>query len=111
MKWVHVQENWPAFFEAIVERWPEADEDELEDIDGDQRAFITYIAKVTDQDVAETRDEIREWLIGEIPADVIMDPSHDNHSINLSSKYLNEGEDELDADEEFGDNDDDKDDD
>jgi hypothetical protein len=47
MKWVHVRENWPAFYEAIVEKWPEADEAELEEIDGDQRAFIAYIAEVS----------------------------------------------------------------
>ena len=26
MKWHHVQENWPAFYEAILERWADADE-------------------------------------------------------------------------------------
>lgn len=105
MKWQHVQDNWPAFFEAIVEKWPEADEAELDDIDGDQKAFIRYIAEITEQDPSEARDEIREWLIGEIPADVIMDPSHDNHSITNSAKYLSEGEDELDEDGRFGDDD------
>ena len=40
MKWHHVQENWPAFFEAIADKWPEADEAELDSIDGDQRAFV-----------------------------------------------------------------------
>ena len=105
MKWHHVQENWPAFFEAIVEKWPEADPDELDEIDGDQRAFIAYIARLTEQDHAEARDEIKDWLSGEIPADVVMDPIHDNHSIALSSKYVGEGEDEYDDDARFGDGD------
>ncbi|GLK64812.1 hypothetical protein F8A10_13105 [Paracoccus kondratievae] len=105
MKWAHVRDNWPAFFDAIVEKWPEADEGDLEEIDGDQRAFITYIARVTEQDVDETKDEIREWLAGEIPADIVMDPIHDNHSIRLSSKYVGEGEDEFDDDARFGDDD------
>ncbi len=105
MKWVHVRDNWPAFFEAIVEKWPEADEAELDEIDGDQRAFIAYIAEVTGQEVGETRDEIRDWLAGEIPADVVMDPIHDNHSIALSAKYVGEGEDEYDDDARFGDDD------
>ncbi|MTH76155.1 hypothetical protein [Paracoccus aestuariivivens] len=105
MKWVHVSENWSAFFEAILEKWPEADVDELEEIDGDQRAFIKYISEVTDQEIAETRDEIREWLAGEIPADIVMDPGHDNHSIALSAKYVGEGEDESDDDARFGDDD------
>ena len=103
MKWHHVQENWSAFYEAIIDKWPEAEESELDEIDGDQRAFITYIAEVTEQDAREARDEIREWLTGEIPADVVMDPIHDNHSIALSSKYVPEGEDESDDDARFGD--------
>ena len=105
MKWHHVAENWPAFYEAIQDKWPEADDAELDEIDGDQRAFITYIAEITEQDTAEARDEIREWLTGEIPSDVIMDPIHDNHSIALSSKYVSEGEDEFADDSRFGDDD------
>ncbi|AGT09945.1 hypothetical protein [Paracoccus aminophilus] len=103
MKWQQVQDNWAAFFEAIAEKWPEADESDLEEIDGDQRDFIKYIAEVTGQEVAEARDEIREWLSGEIPSDVVMDPSHDNRSMVLSSKYIGEGEDTYDDDRHFGD--------
>lgn len=103
MKWQHVQANWSAFYEAILDKWPEADESGLDEIDGDQRAFITYIAEVSGQDPSEARDEIREWLTGEIPSDVVMDPTHDNHSIALSSKYIPEGEDEYDDDSRFGD--------
>ncbi len=105
MKWQHVQENWPAFYEAIAEKWPDTDEADLDEIDGDQRAFIKYIARVTEAEPSEARDEIREWLAGEIPSDVVMDPVHDNHSINLSAKYVNEGEDESDDDKRFGDDD------
>ena len=103
MKWHHVAQNWPAFFEAIVDRWPEADEAELEDIDGDQRAFVRYIAELTGQDTDEAVQEIRDWLIGELPSDVVMDPRHDDHSIALSAKYLPEGEDEYDDDARYGD--------
>lgn len=105
MKWHHVQENWSAFYEAILDKWPEADEAELDEIDGEQRAFVAYIAGLTDQDPREAREEIREWLTGEIPSDVVMDPLHDNHSIALSSKYVPEGEDEYDDDSRFGDGD------
>lgn len=111
MKWVHVRDNWPAFLEAIIEKWPEADEADLEEIDGDQRAFIAYIAEVSEQELDETRDEICEWLAGEIPSDIVMDPIHDNHSIALSSKYVGEGEDEYDDDARFGDDGDREDDD
>jgi len=105
MKWSHVQENWSAFIEAIIEKWPEADEAELDEIDGEQRAFIRYISEVTGQELDETKDEVREWLAGEIPSDIVMDPMHDNHSIALSSKYVGEGEDEYDDDARFGDDD------
>lgn len=103
MKWHHVQDNWPAFFEAITDKWPEADADELDEIDGDQRAFIAYLVEITGMEPSEVREELREWLRGELPSDVIMDPVHDNHSIALSSKYVNEGEDEFNDDAHFGD--------
>ncbi len=103
MKWHHVQENWAAFYEAIMDRWPGADESELDEVDGDQRAFVTYIAELTGQEPGDARDEIREWLSGELPSDVVMDPSHDDHSIRLSAKFLPEGEDELDDDARYGD--------
>lgn len=103
MKWQHVQRNWSAFYDAIEEKWPAIDVADLDEIDGDSQAFVTYIAEVTGQEPVEARDEIREWLAGEIPSDVVMDPSHDNHSIALSSKYIPEGEDEYDDDSRFGD--------
>lgn len=103
MKWSHVQDNWNAFHEAILERWPDADEDDLDAIDGDQRAFIDYIARITGQEPGDARDEIRDWLTGELPSDVVMDPEHDNHSIMLSEKFVPEGEDEYDDDARFGD--------
>jgi hypothetical protein len=103
MKWQHVQENWSAFYDAITERWPAADETELDEIDGDQRAFIAYIAGLEEQETAEAREDIRDWLTGELPSDVVMDPRHDNQSIANSAKYLGEGEDEFDDDAKFGD--------
>lgn len=106
MKWHHVEDNWPAFFEAISEKWPESDPDELDAIEGDQRAFVAYIAALTEQSTADAREEIREWLRGELPSDVVMNPVHDNHSISLSAKYVPEGEDEYDDDARFGDDDD-----
>lgn len=105
MKWHHVQENWPAFYEAILEKWPEVDDSELDEIEGDQRAFVTYLAEVTGQEPSEIREEVRDWLAGELPSDVVMDPIHDNHSISLSAKYVNEGEDEYSDDASFGDDD------
>lgn len=106
MKWTHVQANWPAFYEAIQEKWEDVDDAVLDEIDGDQRAFVRYIAEITEQDLEEARDEIKQWLIGEIPSDIVMDPLHDNHSIRLSGKYVGEGEDEYSDDARFGDDDD-----
>ncbi|MFC3061428.1 hypothetical protein [Paenirhodobacter populi] len=103
MKWQHVQDNWKAFYDAITDRWPNADEDELDEIDGDQRAFVDYIARITDQEPGDARDDVRDWMTGELPSDVVMDPEHDNHSIALSEKYLPDGEDEYDDDSRFGD--------
>lgn len=105
MKWHHIQDNWAAFYEAIIDRWPDADEADLDEIDGDQRAFVAYIAEIGQIERAEAVEEIREWLSGEIPSDVVMDPSHDNHSIALSRKYVGYGEDEGDDDSRFGDDD------
>ncbi|MDN5569390.1 MAG: hypothetical protein L0G27_11705 [Paracoccus sp. (in: a-proteobacteria)] len=103
MKWHHVKENWSAFYEAIVDKWPQVDESDLDEIDGDQRAFLAYLTEATGQEPEEVREELREWLVGEIPSDIVMDPSHDNHSIALSAKYVNEGEDEFSDDASFGD--------
>ena len=105
MKWQHVQENWAAFYEAIQSRWPEADFDELDDIDGDQRSFIAYVARLEELEPNDARDEVRDWLTGEVPADVVMDPTHDNRSIMLSEKYVSPGEDPSDDDARFGDDD------
>ena len=103
MRWTHVRENWTAFYDAIQEKWEGVDEAMLDEIDGDQRAFVRYIAEIADLDTEEAVEEIKEWLAGEIPSDVVMDPSHDNHSIMLSRKYVGEGEDEYSDDAAFGD--------
>lgn len=108
MRWQHVQANWSAFFEAIQSRWPDVDFDDLEDVDGDYRNFIDYIASVEALDEDEAEEEIREWLRGELPADVIMDTAHDNRSILMSRKYVSEDGDESDDDQLFGDDDEDE---
>ena len=73
MKWTNVQENWSAFYEAILDRWPDADEADLDEIEGDQRGFVTYIAELTGQEPHEARDEIRTWLAEELPSDLLLD--------------------------------------
>lgn len=105
MRWLHIQENWPAFFEAIESRWPKADFDDLAEIEGNQKKFIDYICTLEGTDRDDAIEQIREWMIGEVPADVVMDPIHDNHSISLSTKFLGEGETASDDDQKFGDQD------
>ncbi|WP_313135257.1 hypothetical protein [Paracoccus jeotgali] len=105
MKWQHVADNWSAFYEAIIDRWPDLDEADLDEIDGDQRAFLKLISTTESVEMEEAKAELREWLMGEIPADVVMDEMHDNRSIMNSSKYVPEGEDEYDDDARFGDDD------
>ena len=73
MKWSDVQENWSAFYDAILDKWPDADEAELDEIEGEQRAFITYIAELTGQEPGDARDEIRDWLADELPSDLLLD--------------------------------------
>ncbi|MER5170150.1 hypothetical protein [Thioclava kandeliae] len=103
MKWAHVEENWTAFNEAIIDRWPELTEEDLEEIDGDRRAFVAAIVEATGEEPEDVVEQLREWLAGELPSDVVMDPTHDNQSMRNSSKYVGEGEDEYDRDESFGD--------
>lgn len=105
MRWQHIQGNWRAFYDAILSRWPDADLDLLDGIEGDQRAFIGYIAEIGGIEPDEAQAEIREWLAGEVPTDVVMNPRHDNHSIAMSAKYVSPGEDESDDDARFGDDD------
>lgn len=73
MKWQQVQENWSAFYEAILDKWPDADEADLDETEGEQRAFVVYIAELTGQEPGDARDEIREWLANELPSDLVLE--------------------------------------
>ncbi len=103
MRWNDVQSNWSAFHAPILQRWPEADENRLINIAGEERAFQHYIASLTGQDQAAVRDDIATFLQGEMPADVITDPHHDNASITDAGDYVPAGEDPSDDDARFGD--------
>ena len=103
MKWRIVQENWPAFFEHIEERWPQVEEEDLIEIGGDRQAFTDYVARVHDLTPAEAREEIATWIEGDLPLDVYMDERHDNESIRDSGRSIPTGEDVYDDDRMFGD--------
>lgn len=80
MKWQQVQENWSDFYDAILDKWPDADEADLEEIEGEQRAFVAYIAELTGQEPGDARDEIREWLANELPADLVLERDFEDDS-------------------------------
>ena len=73
------------------------------EVEGVLRGFVAYVAEWTGQEAADAREEFRDWLAGELPPDVVMDPRHDDHSSRLSGKFLPEGEEELDDDARYGD--------
>lgn len=105
MDWVQVKSNWPAFLGPITQRWPETNEAELMDVDGDRQRFEAYLAQATGQDIQDARDQIARWLDGEMPADVRMDDTRDNLQIRDSARHIPTGEDVYSEDREFGDDD------
>jgi hypothetical protein len=105
MRWHDVQKNWPAFVPALMERWPDAEEEDLIGVDGDQARFIALVATVTGQSAEDAAEEVRDWTEGALPADVVLDEHHDNASINDAARYVPPGEEPLDDDRRFGDDD------
>ena len=102
MNWQTVAQNWPAFFDRIEQRWPQTDESDLIDIDGDRRRFTSYLSKVHDLTRNEANEEIEAWLMGEVPADVRMDDHRDNANIRESGRDIPTGEDVYSEDGRFG---------
>ncbi|PRY95152.1 hypothetical protein BCF33_0766 [Hasllibacter halocynthiae] len=103
MKWSQVKADWPAFIDAVIDQWPQADREELEDLEGDRAEVRAYLMEATGEDKATVEEEIREWLESDVPLDAIMDESKDNEMIGESGRYIPEGEDVYDDDREFGD--------
>ncbi|MFQ1702429.1 hypothetical protein ACJ5NV_17730 [Loktanella agnita] len=105
MQWKDVAQNWTAFTPRILTRWPALDEDEVLAIDGDQDGFLTYLSKTKGEDPVAAQMELADWLMGEEPADVVMDPTRDNARIKASGQNIPAGEDALSDDKRFGDDD------
>ncbi|SIT78410.1 hypothetical protein SAMN05421665_0767 [Yoonia rosea] len=103
MKWNDVASHWTAFLPRITTRWPDLDENEVIAIDGDQDAFVAYLASFNDQDTVTAKSELDEWLMGEQPADAVMDPTRDNAQISATTENVPAGEDPSDDDRRFGD--------
>ncbi|PTX55986.1 hypothetical protein C8N43_0635 [Litoreibacter ponti] len=105
MTWNDIAQNWTAFSPALLQRWPEIEEERLMTIDGRRDLLVAEIAKQSDADTAEAERQLAQWLDGEVPADVITSEHHDNASITASANELPPGETPLDDDRQFGDDD------
>ncbi|EAQ03627.1 hypothetical protein OB2597_03367 [Pseudooceanicola batsensis HTCC2597] len=103
MQWSQISENWEAFTPAILDRWPEAQEDDVLALDGSATALAVYLSEVTGESSRDTLAQIEDWRMGRIPTDVAMDETLDNEHIQESERHLDDGEDPSDRDDLFGD--------
>jgi hypothetical protein len=103
MEWQKVSANWPAFAEAILQRWPRTAEEDVLAVDGERDAFEAYIARTNDLTRAEAAEQVEDWLNGAIPADVAMAEEADDANITASGQHIPAGEDVYSEDADFGD--------
>lgn len=105
MKWTAIQRNWPAFTEALMQRFPETEENDLLDLEGDRAALVSYVAERHNLSQAEAERQVKEWEQGAVPADVAMDNIRDGENIQASAAHIGVGEDVYADDRNFGDDD------
>lgn len=103
MQWNDVAKNWTAFTPRIMTRWPALEENEILAIDGDQDRFLSYLSASKGDDSVAAQMELADWLMGEEPADAVMDPTRDNARIAASAENIPAGEVPSDDDRRFGD--------
>ena len=103
MDWKLIRQDWTAFVPAILQRWPDADEEDLLQLDGERETLAAYLAGRTGQDYTLVLDDVAEWQMGEEPADIHMDETRDNVNIRESIRHVPPGEDASDDDRAFGD--------
>ncbi|QFU08454.1 hypothetical protein PARPLA_03055 [Rhodobacteraceae bacterium THAF1] len=103
MQWNAVQSNWPAFTEALMQHFPDAQENDLLALEGNRDALVDYIAKVQGVERAEADRQVGEWMQGAVPADVAMDETRDGDNIRASAAHIPVGEDVYSGDKDFGD--------
>ncbi len=103
MQWLAISENWTAHIPAVMQRWPEAREEDLIALDGTREGLANYLALRTQRPPEEIDDEIEAWRAGEVPSDIRMDETRDMENISATERYLPEGEDVFDDDSAFGD--------
>lgn len=105
MRWSQISSNWKAFTPAILDRWPDADEDDILSLDGSETALALYLSRVTGEPARDTLAQVEDWRMGKFPTDIVMDETRDNENIQHSSRHLGPGEDVYDRDDLFGDDD------
>lgn len=103
MQWIAISKHWTAYIPAILQRWPEAEEDDLISLDGTQTSLASYLAKKTGRPISDLDEELEDWRAGATPADIRMDESEDMRNIDASARYVPVGEDPSDDDAAFGD--------
>lgn len=103
MQWTDVNRNWAAHIPRIMTEWPDLDEDKVAAADGSREKFEQVLAERHELTLTEAQVIIAEWLRGMEPADVVMDPTRDNERISASAADIPAGEDAMDDDAAFGD--------
>lgn len=102
MQWNDVATNWTAHVPRILTRWPDLPENDVLAIDGHQDSFIDLLTRHRG-DAVTAQTELADWLMGEEPADAVMDSTRDNARINAAAQDIPPGEDALSDDRKFGD--------
>jgi hypothetical protein len=95
--------DWVPFRDAVMSRFPDLDDGDLEDADGRIRVLARRLAEKTEMDPEEAEQELASFLGGPMPADSFADPAHDDDALKESARYVPAGEDVYDDDRRFGD--------
>lgn len=103
MQWTQIARNWTAFTPAILDRWPEAEENEILALPPSQDALAAYLSTRTGDTARDLLVQIKDWQMGEIPTDIAMDETRDMTNISQSASNLGDGEVPSDRDDLFGD--------
>jgi hypothetical protein len=95
--------DWVPFRDAVMSRFPELDDGDLEDAEGRIPDLARRLADKGELDAAEAQQALEEFLGGPMPADAFAAPAHDQDAMRDSARYVPPGEDVYDDDRRFGD--------
>ncbi|WP_373356881.1 hypothetical protein [Pseudoroseicyclus sp. CXY001] len=62
MNWNRIEENWQESLPFILARWPDMDEEVLEEMEGDEAGFLAYLAETEGLDEEEAEEELGDFL-------------------------------------------------